>query len=185
MNRETRSHLVLWGLSLAAVAALGAGGLVAAPPQFGTNVVIVDATDPAAPKQAGVDTSGNLKINCVAGCSVGSGTGANNADGVAAVGTGLGSSIGYGYLWNGASWDRQPGSVANGATVNVSRIGGNAVATGTGASGTGTQRVVPSSDSALAANQSVNLAQVGGSATQVGNGTASGAIRISVASDST
>jgi hypothetical protein len=38
---------------------------------------------------------------------------------------------------------------------------------------------------ALSANQSVNLAQVAGASTATGNGTASGSIRVSVASDST
>jgi len=88
MNRETRRAWSCGGLALAALAAIGAGGLYAAPPQFGTNVVIVDATDRPRPKQAGVDTSANLKINCVTGCSAGSGTVPNNADGVASVGTG-------------------------------------------------------------------------------------------------
>jgi hypothetical protein len=50
------------------------------------------------------------------------------------------------------------------ASTDVTRFGGNAVATGTGASGVGIPRVTISNDSSLAANQSVNENQVGGSA---------------------
>src|SRR4029077_16279160 len=105
------------------LAALAAGWVLAAAPVINETVAIVDPINPT--KQAGVDGSGNLQVNCVAGCSAGSGTGANNADSVAAVSTGLGSSVGYGFVWNGASWDRQPGSAANGTTANITRIGGS------------------------------------------------------------
>lgn len=53
-----------------------------------------------------VDASKFLKINCVTGCSAGSGTGANNADAVASVGTGLGSNVSYNFGYNGTTWDR-------------------------------------------------------------------------------
>ncbi len=46
--------------------------------------------------------------------------------------------------------------------TNAAQINGNTISTGTGTSGTGTQRVVLSSDSALAANQSVNISQIAG-----------------------
>lgn len=71
------------------------------------------------------------------------------------------------------------------ASTNVAQFGGNAVATGTGVGGVGIPRVTLSSDSSLAANQSTNLAQVAGVATATGNGTAAGALRVSLASDST
>jgi hypothetical protein len=148
----------LWAVPLiAALAALG-HGLRAAPPSIGTTVAIVDATNPAAPNQAGVDSSGNLKVNCLVGCSAGSGTGADNADGVAAVGTGLGSSVSYGYVYNGTSWDRLRGDATNGAFVNVKQ---------------------------LPANASVNLNQVGGTAVATGHGTAAGALRVELPTDGT
>src|SRR5205807_8279609 len=101
------------------VAALAAVGhaLWAAPPTIGTTVAIVDASNPAAPNQAAVDASGNLKVNCAAGCSAGSGTGADNADGVAAVGPGLGQSQDLPYVYNGTTWDRLRGDATNGAFV--------------------------------------------------------------------
>jgi hypothetical protein len=169
----------------------------AAPPSIGENVAIVDPYNPQ--KQAGVDSSGNLQVNCIAGCSAGSGTGANNADGVAPVSTGLGSSVGYGFVWNGTGWDRQTGSASLGTTGNVANIGGNAVNTGNGTTGTGTQRVTLSSDStgqvklaagantigALTANQSVNTAQVNGVTVLTGTGaTGTGAQRVTVSVDS-
>lgn len=48
------------------------------------------------------------------------------------------------------------------ASTNVAQFGGNAVVTGTGASGTGIPRVTLSNDSSLAANQSVNVNQIAG-----------------------
>lgn len=53
--------------------------------------------------------------------------------------------------------------VTNTVTDNVAQFGGNAVVTGTGASGSGIPRVTISNDSSLAANQSVNVNQIGGS----------------------
>ncbi len=47
------------------------------------------------------------------------GTAANNADGVAAVGTGLGQQQEYPFLWNGATFDRWYGDKTNGAFVNI------------------------------------------------------------------
>lgn len=93
-----------------------------------------------------LDTSGNVRVNCISGCSAGSGTGANNADGVASVGTGLGSSVSYGYLYNGATWDRQPGSAANGATTNVKALNGTAISVNSGTVDAGTQRVTLASN---------------------------------------
>lgn len=54
------------------------------------------------------------------------------------------------------------------------KVAGNSVATGAGASSTGTQRVILSNDSALAANQSVDLTKVAGSTTATGTGSSSG-----------
>lgn len=74
------------------------------------------------------------------------------------------------------------------ASTNVAQFGGNAVVTGTGASGLGIPRVTVSNDStvilgtgaatigALTANQSVNLAQVGGTTTV--NGGLAGSLAI-------
>jgi len=154
-GRAARTR-VRWALALVgALALLGSlalgPALMAAPPVIGTTVAIVDATNPQAPNQAGVDGAGNLKVNCTVGCSAGSGTGADNADGVAAVSTGLGASVSYPYLWNGATWDRQPGSAANGTTVNLAKVGGTALATGTGAQGAGTPRVTVATDGATVA----------------------------------
>jgi hypothetical protein len=112
------------------LAALAVGWAIAASPTITNTVAIVDATNPAAPNQAGVDSSGNLKVNCTTGCSAGSGTGANNADGVASVSTGLGSSVGYGFVYNGTTWDRQTGSASRGTDANIKDIGGAALALG-------------------------------------------------------
>jgi len=119
-----RRALLLGG----ALAALAAGWVLAAAPIVNETVAIVDPYAPS--QQAGVDGAGNLKVNCTTGCSAGSGTGANNADAVAPVSTGLGASVGYGYLWNGTSWDRQPGSAGNGASANLTKVGGSAMALG-------------------------------------------------------
>jgi hypothetical protein len=169
-----------------ATAVLGVVGLSAldalraAPPVISQTVAIVDATNPAAPKQAGVDSSGNLQVNCVTGCSAGSGAGANNADGVAAVGTGLGSSVGYNYVWNGATWDRQPGSATLGTSVNVGKYAGVTPDMNAGAAGATTPRVV------LAANSPVNVGQINGVAVTMGNGASgTGVQRVTIASDST
>jgi hypothetical protein len=111
------------GAVAALIAALGLAGhgLRAAPPSIGTTVAIVDATNPAAPNQAGVDASGNLKVNCNVGCAGGSAS--NNADGVA-TSTTLGQTQAYPYVWNGATWDRLYGDKTNGAFVNVKQLPG-------------------------------------------------------------
>lgn len=62
--------------------------------------------------------------------------------------------LGFGMLWDGATWDRQPGNSADGTLVN---LGANNDVTVTG-----TVAVTQSGSWSLAANQSVNLAQVGG-----------------------
>ena len=68
--------------------------------------------------------------------------------------------------------------------INFNRIAGNSVAVGTGASSTGTMRVVLSTDSALAANQSVNTAQVNGVTVLTGTGAVgTGSQRIAVGTD--
>lgn len=84
------------------------------------------------------------------------------------------------------------------ATVN--KLGGNAINTGNGTTGTGTQRVTLSSDStgqvtlaagsnvigSLTANQSVNVAQMNGTTVTMNNGVAgTGVQRVTLASDST
>ncbi|HUA56958.1 MAG TPA: hypothetical protein VMB81_32540 [Candidatus Sulfotelmatobacter sp.] len=172
----------LWALPLVGALALLGHALMAAPPVIGTTVAIVDATNPQAPNQAGVDASGNLKVNCTTGCSAGSGTGANNSDGVAAVSTGLGSSVSYGYLWNGATWDRQPGSAGNGTTVNLAKVGGTALALGQ-------TTMAGSLPVALASNQSnlpTNTAQVNATTVLTGAGaTGTGSQRMTVAQDGT
>ncbi len=69
---------------------------------------------------------------------------------------------------------------------NVTQFGGAALATGTGAGGSGIPRVTISNDSSLAANQSMNEAQINGVTPLMGNGVSgTGAQRVSVASDST
>src|SRR5581483_7159697 len=110
---------------------------------------------------------------------------ANNADGVASVGTGLGGSVGYGYVYNGAGWDRATGAAARGSDVSVKALAGTAIATGSGASSAGTQRVILSTDSALAANQSVNVSQIGGTSAATGTGASNaGTQRVILSSDS-
>lgn len=49
-------------------------------------------------------------------------------------------------VWNGTGWDRQPGTAAGGAAMNVAQFGGNAVVTGIGAAAVGVPRITPSRD---------------------------------------
>lgn len=71
------------------------------------------------------------------------------------------------------------------ASTNVAQFGGNAVVTGTGASGSGIPRVTISNDSSLAANQSTNVNQFGGSAVVTGTGASgSGIPRVTISNDS-
>jgi hypothetical protein len=58
-------------------------------------------------------------VNCVSGCSAGSGTAANNADSVAPVSTGLGAAQDFPFLYNGSTFDRWYGDKTNGAWVNI------------------------------------------------------------------
>ena len=67
--------------------------------------------------------------------------------------------------------------------ANVAQFGGNAVVTGTGASGVGIPRVTISNDSSLAANQSVNVNQIGGAAITLGSETSANSIPVVIASD--
>lgn len=100
------------------------------------------------------------------------------------------------YVYNGSAWVRQTGDATNGLDVDVTRIGGQTPAFGTGVRSSATQRVtiatddvVPVSQSgswSLAANQSVNVAQMNGAATTMGNGVSgTGVQRVTIASDST
>src|SRR5258708_2553814 len=159
--------------------ALAAGWVLAAAPVVNETVAIVDPYAPS--QQAGVDAGGNLKVNCISGCSAGSGTGADNADGVAAVATGLGATVGYGYVWNGATWDRQPGSAGNGATVNLKAVNGGALALGQ----TTMSASLPVAIASNQANLPTNLAQIAGAATATGHGTATGALRVELPTDGT
>lgn len=90
--------------------------------------------------------------------------------------------LAFNMVWDGATWDRLPGTSAAGLTSNTAFINGTATASGNGTTTAGTQRVTLSSDStgqvtlatganvigSLTANQSVNLAQVGGTSTVTG-----------------
>lgn len=88
-------------------------------------------------------------------------------------------------------------SITANSAVNVAQVGGNNVNTGSGAAGTGTQRVILATDQpavpvsqsgswTLAANQSVNVAQINGATPLMGNGASgTGAQRVTLASDST
>lgn len=80
--------------------------------------------------------------------------------------------------------------------TNLAQLGGNAIAMGSGVTGTGVQRVVLATDVALPAganvigaltvNQSVNKAQINGVAPLMGNGvTGTGSQRVTIASDNT
>lgn len=64
------------------------------------------------------DANGNLLIAGTITASL-SGTGANNADNVAAVATGLTPSVAYNYVWDGAAWDRLYGDSTNGLFANI------------------------------------------------------------------
>lgn len=92
------------------------------------------------------------------------------------------------------------GSLAANQSTNIAQMNGVATTMGNGASGTGVQRVTIADDStglvklatgantigALTANQSVNTAQINGVTPLMGNGaTGTGALRVSIANDST
>jgi hypothetical protein len=88
--------------------------------------------------------------------------------------------------FNGTTWDRVDTVGTGTLKSDMSSIAGTATAVNTGAASAGTQRVVLSTDSALAANQSVNIAQMNGVTTTMGNGASgTGVQRVTLASDST
>jgi hypothetical protein len=66
----------------------------------------------------------------------------------------------FGMLWNGATWDRAPGSAAGGLTTNLKQLNGTTVATNSGAKDAGTQRIVIATDQV----QLTNALKVDGSA---------------------
>ena len=108
--------------------------------------------------------AGGLQVNCITGCAGGASTPTDAfANPVTA-----GLQMGFNMMWNGATWDRIRGTIANGLSVNfsnttiavtqstspwvenVSQFGGNNVVTGTGVSGLGIPRVTVSNDSTIA-----------------------------------
>lgn len=108
-----RDRLLSFGL-IAAVA-LGVTFAYGAPKGVITNSV--ELCDPNAPTNcAAPDASGNLPVT---GTFSPTGTAANNADGVAAVATGLQKGVSYPFLFNGTTFDRWYGDLTNGAFVNV------------------------------------------------------------------
>lgn len=68
-------------------------------------VLFVQPTN-AVPVAAPVDGSNYLQFNCAVGCSSSSPAGANNADAVASVATGLTPTQTFLFGYNGATWDR-------------------------------------------------------------------------------
>jgi hypothetical protein len=108
---------------------------------------------------------------------------------------------GFGMFWNGATWDRVPGSAANGLTANLKALNGTAIDTNSGAKSAGTQRVILASDQtvvpvsdnagsltvdATAATFGVNNSQVSGTAISVSSGVKdAGTQRVILASDQT
>jgi hypothetical protein len=114
----------------------------------------------------------------------------------------------FGMLWNGATWDRAPGSAAGGLTTNLKQLNGTTVATNSGAKDAGTQRIVIATDQvqltnalkvdgsavtqpvsgtvSITANSAVNVAQVAGTTTDTNSGAKSaGTQRVILASDQT
>jgi hypothetical protein len=53
---------------------------------------------------------------------------------------------GFALMWNGATWDRVPGSATNGLTANLKALNGTTIDTNSGAKSAGTQRVILASD---------------------------------------
>lgn len=111
---------------------------------------------------------------------------------------------GFGWYYNGATWDRVRGTAASGAwadikasitlPVNITQQGGVAVSLNTGVRDAGTQRVtiatndlVPVSGTVTTtppANASTNVAQLAGTATSVNSGTKdAGTLRVVLATD--
>lgn len=102
------------------------------------------------------DTAGNMRVNIVAGLN-------NNVSLADALANNTTSApvAGFNLLWNGATWDRAPGTAAGGAKVNVGQVNGVTVLTGTGATGTGAQRVTVSTDQATNAGAALVKGGVG------------------------
>jgi hypothetical protein len=108
---------------------------------------------------------------------------------------------GFALMWNGATWDRVPGSATNGLTANLKALNGTAIDTNSGAKSAGTQRVILASDQtvvpisdnsgsltvdATAATFGINNSQVSGTAISVNSGTKdAGTQRVILASDQT
>lgn len=102
-----------------------------------------------------MDSNRYLYVDCVVGCSGGASTPADNF----ANPTTAGLTMGFNMGWDGANWDRLPGTSTDGLLVN---LGANNDVTVTGTvtanAGTGTFNIQ--------SNASVNLAQIGGSSIQ-------------------
>lgn len=87
--------------------------------------------------------------------------------------------------YNGTTWDRLRSTIANGLSVDVTRL--SALVAGAAVIGkVGIDQTTPGTTNlvALAANQSVNVAQINGVTTLMGNGaTGTGSQRVTTASD--
>jgi len=95
---------------------------------------------------------------------------------------------GFGFMFDGSTWDRVRGDSTDGLLVNlgtnndVTITSGTVAATQSGTWNIGTVTTLP----ALPSNQSVNVAQMNGVATTMGNGVSgTGVQRVTIASDST
>lgn len=74
--------------------------------------------------------------------------------------------LSFGMIWDGATWDRLPGTSAAGLTANLATVAGTATSTGNGVAGAGVQRVAIASDNTAF---TVNAAQSGTWTVQPGN----------------
>lgn len=123
------------------------------------------------------DVNGNLKVTGTVTSSL-SGTGANNADNVAAVATGLVPVVNYNYVWDGAAWDRLYGDSTNGAFVNIKAM--IALPTGTNSIGT---VLLPTTGTIAAGNGVVPATSPeAGAATTASSGTAAASNQVIKAS---
>lgn len=124
-----------------------------------------------------VDVNGNLKITGSVTASFAA-AGANNADNVASVSTGLVPGVAYNYVYDGTTWDRLYGDSTNGAFVNIKAM--IALPTGTNSIGT---VLLPTTGTIAAGNSVVpTTSSEAGAATTASSGTAAASNQVLKAS---
>ena len=108
---------------------LGGGGGSTFGQTFPTTGTAIGAYNGGNMVYVAADSSHNLDVNCVAGCSAGTGTFANNSDAVATSSTN-GQAAAWLYAFNGSTWDRLRDDGGKNLYVNLATAlpaGGNTI----------------------------------------------------------